>query len=190
MASYQTRGFTLIDLMIALSIFVVLFGYAVPKLTLFIEKQATISVLLNLKSSLQYARKMAITNTKKVTLCPSNDGRTCTQNWSKGYLIFFDKDEDRLFNNSDVLLKLNQLNDDNLSLRWRAFGKRDSFQWHQTGITNHQNGTFELCHQLHPKLSRALIITKSGRIRHSKDSNGDGFHEGATNKKLKCQPRG
>ncbi|WP_185964305.1 GspH/FimT family pseudopilin [Aliikangiella marina] len=180
------QGITLIDLVLTISILSLLLGTALPAFDELLDKNKVNAQLMQLRSTLQLARKIAITEREKVTVCPTSDNLNCSSDWSQGYMAFIDHNEDRHFNNTDQLAYSHQIRDEHLQVKWRAFGVRSSFQWHETGITNHQNGTFYLCFKEKPKLSRALIITKAGRIRISKDTDGDEIHEGANDKNLNC----
>ena len=187
----QQQGMTLIDLMLTISLVAILLGEALPAFNHTLNKSKVDAASMMLKSSLQLARKTAITQNKKVTICPIENGSiqatpVCSKNWSDGYMVFIDDNEDRQLSANESLVYKNLNIDDKIQLRWKAFGVRSSMQWHHTGITNHQNGTFEFCYNQQPKYSRALIITKAGRIRASKDLDGDGIHENSRGKNLSC----
>lgn len=179
-------GFTLIDLMMTIAIMSILFGTALPAFDEFLNKQKVVSESFELRGVLQKARATAITNRVKVTICPTNNQTNCGNDWSDGYMVFIDENGDRHLNETDSLISYNQIQSDKISLRWKAFGHQHSMQWHETGITNHQNGSFEFCFTGKPKLSRALIITKAGRIRASKDENGDEIHENSQGINIAC----
>lgn len=179
-------GFTLIELMMALVIISVLLGTALPAFEDYLDKQKVIAESAQLRGLLQHSRITAINNNIKITVCPTNDQIQCHQDWSDGYMAFVDTNGDRILGNNDELIGYNQIQNEKITLRWKAFGQKYSLQWHDTGITNHQNGSFEFCFMAKPKLSRALIITKAGRIRASKDKNGDEIHENSRGENLTC----
>lgn len=180
----NNKAFTLIELMISLSIIGLLLGVALPQYGKFVDRNKIKAESMQLRVTLQLGRKTAISEYKKVTICPSNSN-TCSKNWSEGYIAFIDLNEDRQLNADEKLLYRGNVDDD-IKLRFRAFGRTSSFQWHQTGITNHQNGTFEFCFKQDPKLSRALIVSKAGRVKISKDTNNDGIHENARGVNIAC----
>ena len=182
----KQQGFTLIELLFALGIAAILLNIGLPSFQTLLENSKMTAEINQLRGTLQLARESAITQNKKVTICPSEDGLTCSTNWSDGYISFIDDNSDRKNNGSDELIVQYKNTDSDLILRWRAFGVKSSFQWHQTGITNYQNGTFEYCNQKNPELARALFISKSGNIRVSKDTNGDGIHENTSGKNISC----
>lgn len=180
------KGFTLIDLMLALGIAAILFNIALPS---FAEQLKTTQVdaeVEKLHSLLQLAKNSAVSHAQMVTVCPSSNGKACEQDWSKGYMAFVDENSDRQLNQNDRLLRQEQLDDGKISLAWKAFGVRSSLQWAETGITNHQNGSFYFCYPNQARLSRGLYVTKSGRLRQSQDSDQDGLHESAAGDQIPC----
>ena len=186
LSTSNQRGMTLIELILVIAIIGLLFNISLPAFDNFVNRSKLYSELSQLRGTLQLARKTAVTQSKKVTLCPTTDGQTCSRGWSDGYMAFVDGNQDRKFNAGDQLLTWHALQEERISLRFRAFGRTSSLQWMQTGITNHQNGTFEICFKEKSRLSRALVITKAGRIRPSSDADGDGIHENASGNNINC----
>lgn len=179
-------GYTLLELMVTLSIAAILLLVALPSFAHIFKSNDMSATLNQVTSLLNNARYTAISNKNIVTLCPSKDFESCSGTWSDGAIMFNDYDGDRQFNNNDQPLRTWQPSSSNISLSFRAFGYKKSLQWLPTGITNHQNGTFVFCYQNAPKYSKALIMTKSGRIRVSQDSDNDGIDELASGDPLPC----
>ena len=179
------KAFTLIELLITLSLALILSGMALPSFNELLENSKLMTQVDDLAKTLRASRTTAIYENSKVTICPTNDSHTCISDWSAGYMSFVDKNGDRNLNDDEEILTIYTNKNNKASLNWRAFGFRKSIQWLETGITNHQNGTFYFCHEDATK-SRALIITKAGRIRYSKDTDGDDLHESANGKPLNC----
>ncbi|MCW8876631.1 MAG: GspH/FimT family pseudopilin [Kangiellaceae bacterium] len=181
-----TKGFTLIDLLFALAILAILINIAVPAFSDLIKKGKIKSESSALYSVLQASRVVAVESNEKVTICPTQTGETCTSEWSNGYLAFIDNNGNRRIDENETVLFQKLVRSEDISLRWRAFGVRSSMQWLSSGITNHQNGYFEFCFQGEPTLARALIISKSGRIRRSADTNGNQIHENSQDDDIVC----
>ena len=182
----KQKGITLIDLLMGLGIASILLGAGIPAFNELIERKQIVAEVQELRAVLQYGRTQAVEQRKNITLCPSSDGQNCNSDWSNGYILFVDQNGDRTLSSPDELLRYEQIKEESITLRWRAFGVRSSLQWTASGITNHQNGLFEFCFKDRPKLARALIISKSGRIRHSEDSNGNEIHEDSTDEDISC----
>jgi type IV fimbrial biogenesis protein FimT len=85
----RARGFTLIELMVALAVAALLFAIGVPMLrdvTLGSRLSAAANDLL---ASVQLARSEAIKRNLAVTLCASDDGATCAAagGWELGWIV-------------------------------------------------------------------------------------------------------
>ena len=183
---YNNQAFTLIELIFMIAIASILLGIALPSFNDFIDKRKVDANLTSLAQTLQLSRTTAVTINERVTLCPVNQSLNCSSDWSTGYISFIDRDGNRNFDNEDTLLYQNFIKDPKVRISWRAFGHRRSLQYRETGITNHQNGSFELCYADDQKKHRALFITKAGRLRYSKDTNGDGYHENSRGGAITC----
>jgi type IV fimbrial biogenesis protein FimT len=54
-------------------------------------------------------------------------------------------------------------------------------------MTLSQNGTFKLCpSDGDAKFARAVVISKTARVRTTRDASGDGVYEGASGNDLTC----
>jgi type IV fimbrial biogenesis protein FimT len=85
----NTRGFTLFDLMIAVSVAGVILSVGVPNFVGFMNNNRAVSDTNDLVTSLNLGRSEAIRRGSTVTLCSSTDGATCSTNndWSTGWIV-------------------------------------------------------------------------------------------------------
>jgi type IV fimbrial biogenesis protein FimT len=180
---YQAKGFTLIELLMTLLLFSSLLGISIAPFHSFYKKRLIKIHINHLFKVLQHARLTAITSKQIITVCPSHDQKNCQSNWSKGYISFIDYNHNRQRDSNDRILLTYKNTHHKMKLKWRAFGIKKSLQWLDTGITNHQNGTFQFCHSILKGGQRALIINKSGRIRFSHQARQN---ENSKWKPLKC----
>ena len=89
--SKATRGFTLVELMVTLSVMAVLLAIAVPSFRDTIRRNRVTSASNALLATLNYARSEAIDRGQLVTLCPSADAANCTSggtSWGAGWLVY------------------------------------------------------------------------------------------------------
>jgi len=182
----KQSAFTLIELLITLALMFILSGMALPSFQEILDNSKLTTQVDGLVKTLKLARTTAITSNRKVTICPTDDSKTCLSDWSVGYMSFIDENGDRKLNGKETILSFFKNQNEKSTLNWKAFGFRKSLQWLETGITNHQNGSFQFCYNNDASMSRALIITKAGRIRYSKDTDGDNIHENSRGKPLTC----
>ena len=84
----RLRGFTLVEMLVALSILAVLLALAAPSFTEASLPSKLRSTANSLVGAAQLARSEAIKRDAVVTLCVSTDGATCgVGNWSQGWIV-------------------------------------------------------------------------------------------------------
>lgn len=84
------RGFTLVELMITIAVAAILAVVAVPSFTRAIHRNQVSSASNALLADLGYARAEAITRGTYVSVCPSTDGKSCSDSdtWESGWLVY------------------------------------------------------------------------------------------------------
>lgn len=86
------NGFTLIELMVTLTVAAILAAIAIPAFSNFLHDDRDISQVNSLVGSLNYARSEAVKRAAAtgVKVCPSLDGVQCTASaWSGGWIVLF-----------------------------------------------------------------------------------------------------
>lgn len=81
------RGFTLVELMVAIAVMAILLAIAVPSFNDASLGSKLNSIANEFVASAQLARSEAIKRNVQVTLCASNDGSTCGGAWSDGWVV-------------------------------------------------------------------------------------------------------
>lgn len=81
------HGFSLIELMIAISILGILMAIAVPSFNDAMLGSKLRSYANNFLASTYQARGEAIKRNAKVNLCASSNGTSCTGNWEQGWIV-------------------------------------------------------------------------------------------------------
>ena len=99
------RGFTLVELMIALALLAIVTVVAVPTFTSTINNNRLSSASNDLAAVLQTARMEAVRRGQRVIVCPSANGSTCSggAQWT-GWLAFADANNDGTPQNAEILL--------------------------------------------------------------------------------------
>lgn len=182
----NAKGFTLIELMIVICIIAILASLTVPSFSDIIRRQQ-VSGEANVLFSLVYlARSEAIKRNSVVTICKSNDADLCGGNWSDGWIVFQDNDKDGSRDNGEIKISSGTIGND-YQLSWSAFGSNNYIRFTARGMTLSQNGTFKLCPADNDtKFSRAVVISKTARVRTTRDVSGDGVYEDASGNDLTC----
>lgn len=84
------RGFSIIELMVALAVMAVFLVLATPMVSTILEKNHVSSATNSLLGSINYARAEAINRGTYVSICPTADGKTCATStaYDTGWLIY------------------------------------------------------------------------------------------------------
>lgn len=85
------RGFTLVELLITMSVLAIVLAVAAPSFRTQIISSRTSAAAEEFSIALNYARSQAVRTVKRVSICASSTGTSCTGNWSDGYIVFEDK---------------------------------------------------------------------------------------------------
>lgn len=87
-------GVSLIELIIALILFILLISFAAPRYQDLIKRQEEKKIISLLLQDLHFAKNSANSTFTNVTICRSIDGRHCIEtpglDWSMGWIIFYD----------------------------------------------------------------------------------------------------
>lgn len=87
----RIQGFTLIELMITLAIAAIVLAIAVPSFKTTILNNKSVALGDEFAQALNFARSEAVKTKKRVSICASSDGATCTGGWSDGFIVFEDQ---------------------------------------------------------------------------------------------------
>jgi len=87
-----SQGFTLIELMMLISITGILLTVAVPNFSVTIKDSKLDSNASRFMSDLSLTRSEAIKRGERVTICKSNDQSSCStvSTWNQGWIVFVD----------------------------------------------------------------------------------------------------
>ncbi|WP_019531166.1 GspH/FimT family pseudopilin [Dasania marina] len=191
----KASGFTLIELMITISIVAILVAIAVPSMQNTLEKNSVSTSLSEFSSSLRLARAEAIKRSRFVVVCPSSDQATCTGTWAEGWLVFEDVSGNNALDvgTDDIIRVHTALSSDNTllwstkgSLAW-SNGVASSVQYNSRGLITSAEGTFKICSRSgRAEYARALVLTLIGSLRYGIDGDNNNIYEDESGGDLSC----
>ena len=168
-------GFTLLELMITISILLISMSLAVPALGSFIYNQRLRSDSARLHMDLLFARTMAVNQGQQIVVCPVESTpadkllRSCSEEpiWEHGWLLFIDANNDRKYQASEHLLRVAMAMN---GLTARSSIHRQNIHFFPDGSAVGSAATITICSLREKKSARALVISNSGRIRQVQQS--------------------
>jgi type IV fimbrial biogenesis protein FimT len=88
-----SRGFTLLEIMVAIALVGILLAFGVPSFRQFTQNNAVVAAHNDLVTSLQLARSEALRRNRPVSVCASVDGEDCSEDtdWRPGWITFIDR---------------------------------------------------------------------------------------------------
>ena len=105
---HRQRGFSLLELMFALSVLAILLGLSVPPFVSVIRNNRVISQNNEFIGALNYARSEAVRRNESVTLCSSTNGTGCstTTVWGTGWITFVDLNANGTLDGAEVVMQV------------------------------------------------------------------------------------
>ncbi len=169
------NGFTIIELMVTLSITAILLSVGIPAFRDYSLKQRMSASISALHSDLLYGRSQAIYRNSQVVTCPGSPSGGCTEStdWTLGWIVFSDSNTDRQHQDGEDLLRHGQ-GLENVMIHSSA--GRTNLRFYPNGSSPGSNVSFSLCGLGGPERARKLVISNLGRIRRDEAANLDPIH--------------
>lgn len=171
-----STGFSLIEVMITISILSIALTIALPSLSGFLAQMRVDDRITQLHRFILTARNSAINTGQNAQLCPLLTFDTCqnTTDWSGRVGVVTDAD--------GLITEMGAIKDgDKLQYNFNSVIYGPDGQ-----LDNNNIGTFSYCPESYPDYSRGVTISLSGRAYLSSDSNGDGKEEDRDGNNIEC----
>ena len=102
----DTKGFTLVELVVTIAVGGLILSAAVPAFREMILASRTTAMVNDFVGSLTLARSEALKRNERVTVCKSADGLSCTTagTWDQGWIVFNDPNGDAAVTTGEDIL--------------------------------------------------------------------------------------
>lgn len=170
----SNTGYSLLEVLISLSLLLFLSFLLVPSFTELKARRVVSLKVWEIKRTMEYARSLAITQNTAMLLCTATETYQCVQRNGSRLVVFNDQNEDYQWSADEPLYRDVDLGDALIELS--ISGGRAYMKLSSSGRIG-GSGNFQICMPGAGDFGRQVIFYYSGRIRLSKDSNGDGYDE-------------
>ena len=183
---HAERGFTMIELLITLSIAAIMLTVAIPNFQSFLLNSRLSSQTNEFVLALASAKSEAVKRGTSVTVCSRATDTSCagSTTWDNGWLVFVDNDGGGTVNGADVVLQVRSRLEIEGSNTLRTTLQRVTFQ--NTGFSSGFFGTFRFCDSRGATEARGIVLSAQGRARRAIDSNNDSIEEDGSGNNLTC----
>lgn len=162
---YQTAGFTLIELIITLSIAAILLALAAPSMSGFILNQRLSGQVNDLVADLNLARAEAVKRANNIGVCTgTSTGCNAGGNWKDGRIIFVDADNGGDWDAGEEILRVRESLDKNNTLNATNLGG-DTIIFNNIGAAPTGRGTYSFCDSRGSSKRRNVVINLVGQVR-------------------------
>jgi len=183
----KAYGYTLIELLITLSIMSILISFALPGFASMLRAVQGDTVMNSVANAYQLARSTAITERKPVVLCAKADARTCGADWTRGALVFVDPNNNRIQDDGERAMADIAPPPTGSHLSMKAALGKQYLRFMDNGMLENTAGSMLYCPPNGTaRDARNIIFTRNGRLRFGSDANHDGIRENAEGQPLDC----
>lgn len=163
-------GFTLLELMITLSVASLLVVAATPTFRETIQENRLRAAAMNLESALNLARMEAMRRNVSVTVCSVADPQAASpqdckdddSNWNTGWIVFADRNADLDIDANDELIRVFPAPEDGVSVLQN--GAKEHAKFKPSGTLHNTASSFLVCDQRGISKARSFALSFVGRV--------------------------
>lgn len=155
-----TRGFSLLELVICLTIIGILFHFASPYIYNILYNQEVNSILPIIKQHFMQGKANALTHHSEVVMCSTKNFNECQEdNWSSGIILFIDNNHNRQVDFNEKIISTTKTSLKYGKLEWRgnASHKHEIVFKGDTGLPRGVKASFYYCGIQSPKSMQVIV---------------------------------
>jgi len=156
------KGITVLELLIATSVFCLLTSLAVPSFSHLLKQKQQDKTVEAFIHTMNFARQTAVDYTNDVIICSSSNEQSCDEDWNQPLMVFLDVNKNKKLDEDERLLRKLEAPTDRQIVNWRSAQPYIKFSAQGYAMS----GRLYYCDKSDPERYRAqLILFNSGRTR-------------------------
>jgi len=169
----KNSGFTLLELILTLTLISVVTAFAIPSMTAFTKNDRLVTNINSMVGHLAYARSEAVKRSQQVSVCVSNNTDTpnpsCTGGgWEDGWIVYIDADANNSFDANEEVIKAHGPFAGNNAVTPNNVGTQVIYD--NRGYLASNTGSLLLCDERNGPHGKTINISTTGRVRMEVDS--------------------
>jgi len=170
MLTKHNKGYTLLEIMIAIAIAGILMAVAIPSLTSFIKNNRILAETNGLMIAIKTARTEAMTRRTNITVCRSSDNVNC-DGTGDNFIAFSDANVANIVDGADDIVYSTTIDANNLTL---SYSGGASIRFDSRGRAIGSSGTITVCDDRGDNYKRGITIEPIGRSKPAAGGSLDG----------------
>jgi len=171
---HAPKGFTLVEMLATIAVSTILLSVATPSFIEMSRKNRLVTYSNEVIGTINLARSEAIRRGAPVSICHSNDAKTCSGGWNDGWIVFVDANGNgtKEADPADPVLRTHEALTRTYTLASTTADFADHVIYTGDGAAA-ATGVFAVCHANELKGAKAVVVTRL-RPRTARDTDNDG----------------
>lgn len=156
-------GFTLLELLVTLSVVAVLVAIGLPSFRGLHDRLRADAARMQLVATFATARSTAVTRNLPVSICASQNGRRCEGEWTQGWMIYLDPRKQSHPASAGSVLRLDRPTGSVTTMTVTTTTGRPRLRYTPDGRSIGTNLTVTIC--VRGRLRGTVVVSNHGRAR-------------------------